>query len=54
MPFEVSPATDDDFPRFIPPLFGVMGAAGFVAALWPNNQTEEGQKRATERFMTEK
>jgi hypothetical protein len=54
MSFEVSQAYDDDFARFVPSLFGVMGTGGFVAALWPNNQTEGGQKQAIERFMIEK
>jgi hypothetical protein len=54
MSFEVSQAYDDDFARFVPSLFGIMGTGGFVATLWPNNQTEEGQKQAIERFMIEK
>jgi hypothetical protein len=54
MPFELSLATEDDFTIFIPLLFGAMGTAGFVSALWPNNQTKEGQQRATERFIVER
>jgi hypothetical protein len=53
MSFEVLPATSDDYPLFIPPLFGTMGAAGYVAGLYPDNRTEEGQRKATERFIIE-
>jgi hypothetical protein len=51
--FEVHHATDDDFDLFMEPLFGVMGRAVFVSALWPNNQTELGRKRAKERWLKE-
>lgn len=54
MTFEVVPATDDDFALIVPPLFNTMGMAGFVAALYPDNQTENGQKKAIERFKLEK
>ena len=51
--FELHPATDDDFDFFMEPLFGVMGRAAFVSALWPDNQTELGRKRAKERWLKE-
>lgn len=54
MTFEVLPATDDDYALFVPPLFETMGAAGFVAGLYPENKTEEGQRKATQRFHIEK
>jgi hypothetical protein len=53
MGFEILPATNEDFKFFIPPLFKAMGLAHFVATLWPDNQTEQGQQRAMERFMAE-
>ncbi|KAL1604057.1 hypothetical protein SLS60_005649 [Paraconiothyrium brasiliense] len=53
MSFEILPATKEDFKFFIPPLFKAMGLAHFVATLWPDNQTEQGQQRAIQRFMTE-
>jgi len=51
--FEMHPATDNDFDFFMEPLFGVMGRAAFVSALWPDNQTELGRKRAKERWLNE-
>jgi hypothetical protein len=53
MPFQILPATKEDFRSFIPPLFKAMGTAHFVATLWPDNQAEQGQQRAIERFMAE-
>ena len=53
MSFEIYPATDDDYSQFVPPLFDTMGAAGFVAGLYPENGTDEGKRKATERFMIE-
>ena len=53
MNFKILPATKEDFKFFIPPLFKAMGPAHFVATIWPDNQTEQGQKRAIERFMAE-
>jgi hypothetical protein len=54
MGLEVTPATDDDFVLFIPPLFDTMGAYGFVATMYPNNHTEKGQALAIERFVAER
>jgi hypothetical protein len=54
MSYEVLPATEDDYPQFVPPLFDTMGAAGYVAGLYPDNRTDIGKKKATERFIIEK
>lgn len=51
--FEVHHATEDDFDFFMEPLFGFMGRSAFVSALWPDNQTELGRKRAKERWLKE-
>ncbi|KAJ4299109.1 hypothetical protein N0V90_004353 [Kalmusia sp. IMI 367209] len=53
MGLEILPATKEDFTFFIPPLFKAMGLAHFVATLWPDNQTEQGQQRIIKRFMAE-
>ena len=50
---EIHDATEDDFNFFIEPLFTAMGRAVFVAALWPDNQTELGRQRAKERWLKE-
>ncbi|KAF2008737.1 hypothetical protein BU24DRAFT_415486 [Aaosphaeria arxii CBS 175.79] len=53
MNYEILPIVKGDFKYFIPPLFRSMGFAHFVATLWPDNQTDQGQQRAIERFMAE-
>jgi hypothetical protein len=50
---ELHDATEDDFDFFMEPLFAMMGRAVFVAALWPDNQTELGRQRAKERWLKE-
>jgi hypothetical protein len=50
---ELHDATEDDFDFFMEPLFAMMGRAVFVAALWPDNQTELGRHRAKERWLKE-
>lgn len=50
---ELQDATEDDFDFFMEPLFAMMGRAVFVAALWPDNQTELGRQRAKERWLKE-
>jgi hypothetical protein len=51
---EIHPIADDEYHLFVPPLFGTMGMAGFVAGLYPNNNTKEGLQSAEERFKIEK
>jgi hypothetical protein len=50
---ELYPATESDFAFFPEPLFAAMGAAVFVSALWPANQTPLGRARAKERWLKE-
>lgn len=53
MTIQILPASDENFQFFVPPLFKAMGMAGFVEALWPDNQSEEGQKNAIDRWLAE-
>lgn len=55
MPFEINDVHDEDFPKFVPSLFGAMGGySNFVNALYPDNLTAEGQQKAIQRFKMQK